>query len=120
MTAPTRPVLTAGQLAALELVAQGLTLDQTGARLGITHYAVKLRLHRAMARLGARNSTHAVFLACRAGILDGRPQHHGDHNGYEAHVRRGDQICQPCRDGERAYRAALKARQRGLSARLPP
>lgn len=112
MTAPARPVLTPGQLAALELVSEGMTLDQAGARLGITHYAVKLRLRRAMGQLGARNSTHAVLLACRAGYLDGRPQRHGDHNGYEDHRKRRDEICDACRAGEKAYRAALKARQR--------
>ncbi|MGW6703571.1 sigma factor-like helix-turn-helix DNA-binding protein [Streptomyces sp. NPDC054956] len=113
MTAPARPVvsLTPEQIAVLELVAQGYTLERAGKALGVSRNAVKLRLHRASAQLGAENSTHAVFLACLAGILDGRRQHHGDHNGYEAHIRRRDKICDPCRDGEKAYRAALKARQ---------
>lgn len=127
MTAPARPQLTPGQLAALKLVAEGLTLDQTGARLGITHYAVKLRLHRAMARLGARNSTHAVFLACRAGILDGRPQRHGDHAGYAAHKYRGEEpkdCPHGCWEGEQAYRAAQRrakrARERATGALSRP
>lgn len=111
MTAPARPVphLTAEQLAALDLVAQGYTLERAGQQLGVSRNAVKLRLHRAMGQLGAENSTHAVYLACRLGLLYGRPQRHGDHAGYEAHRKRGDHICRECRDGEKAYRAALKA-----------
>ena len=41
MSAPARPELTPGQLAALKLVAEGYTLDQTGARLGITGERVR-------------------------------------------------------------------------------
>lgn len=115
MTAPARPVLTQDQVAALELVAQGYTLERAGKQLGVTRNAVKLRLHRAMAQLGAENSTHAVFLACLAGILDGRPQRHGDHAGYEAHRRRGEnpKDCpHGCWAAEQAHKAALRARQK--------
>lgn len=114
MTAPARPVLalTPEQVAALELVAQGYTLERAGRQLGVSRNAVKLRLHRAMARLGAENSTHAVYLACLAGVLDGRPQRHGDHAGYEAHRKRGEEICQPCRDGEREHRRRYTGHQR--------
>jgi DNA-binding CsgD family transcriptional regulator len=59
-------------------------------------------------KLGARTNEHAVLLACQAGILDGRPRRHGDHAGYEAHRRRGEDICEACRVGERAHRAAMK------------
>jgi DNA-binding CsgD family transcriptional regulator len=60
-------------------------------------------------KLGARTNEHAVLLACQAGILDGRPRRHGDHAGYEAHRRRGETICDLCREGERAHRRAVAA-----------
>ncbi|MFD4912807.1 hypothetical protein ACFWNR_06245 [Streptomyces virginiae] len=72
-----------------------------------------------MEKLDAENAAHAVFLACRAGLLDGRPQRHGDHAGYAAHKYRGEdpKDCRHgCWEGEQAYRAAqraaLKARQK--------
>ncbi|MFF0277492.1 hypothetical protein [Streptomyces sp. NPDC004330] len=70
-------------------------------------WTVAERLRR---RLGARTNEQAVLLACQAGILDGRPRRHGDHAGYEAHRRRGEdpKLCEPCRLGERAHRAAMK------------
>lgn len=109
MTAPGRPVLTELERQTLELVAQGVTYLQIGRQRGTSEIAPRNQMGRVLRKLGAQTAAHAVFLACQAGLLDGRPQHHGDHNGYEAHVRRRDEICDPCRDGERAYRAALKA-----------
>lgn len=109
MTTITRSELTVLEQETLELVSAGLTFPQIGRRLGVTADAAELRMRRVMRKLGASSSAHAVLLACRAGLLDGRPQRHGDHPGYEAHIRRGDKICDPCRDGEKAYRAALKA-----------
>ena len=67
-------------------------------------WTVAERLRR---KLGATTNEHAVLLACRAGILDGRPQRHGDHAGYMAHIRRGEdpkQCEHGCWAGERDYR----------------
>lgn len=114
MTAPARP---GGQLSELEtrvlrLAATGRTIAAIARALNSTAPAVQDARHRALAKLGARNTANAVLLACHAGYIDGRRQRHGDHPGYEAHIRRGDEICQPCRDGEKAYRAGLReARQ---------
>lgn len=118
MTAPARPVLTDLEQETLELVAAGMTFPQIGRRVGTTKAAVRARMQRVMRKLGADSSPQAVYLACRAGILDGRPQRHGDHAGYEAHRKRGEdpkQCLHGCWAGEQAHKAALRARQK-LSA----
>ncbi|MFF4644928.1 response regulator transcription factor [Streptomyces sp. NPDC001389] len=97
------PQLTDRQLAVLELAADGLTYREIARRLGIGPAAVANRAEHATRNLGARTIAHAVLLACRAGLLDGRPQRHGDHAGYEAHRRRGEQPCDACREGEREH-----------------
>lgn len=119
MTASARPVLTERQAELLQLVADGLTYPEIAARwcvdLGtVRNYSARLRV-----RLGAHTIAQAVLIACRAGILDGRPQRHGDHAGYAAHKYRGEEpkdCPHGCWEGEQAYRtaqrAALKARQR--------
>jgi hypothetical protein len=55
------------------------------------------------------NITHAVLLACQAGLLDGKPRRHGDHAGFAAHQYRGEEPCEACWAGERAYRRDRKA-----------
>lgn len=111
MTAPARPVLTERELYVLLRSAAGDTYAVIAKDLQMHELAVGKIASRMFVKLGARNIANAVLLACRAGVIDGRRQSHGDHNGYEAHVRRRDEICDPCRDGEKAYRAALKAQK---------
>ena len=111
MTTITRSTLTPLEQETLELVADGLTFPQIGRRLNSTTSAAELRMQRVMRKLGAASSAQAVILACRAGILDGRPQRHGDHAGYEAHRRRGETPCEACRVGEREHRSRYKSRQ---------
>lgn len=98
--------LTEHQLRILRMVAAGRTHAQIAAELCLTPKGLTSGVNRVLAKLGASNAPHAVLLACRAGILDGRPQRHGDHAGYVAHVRRGEdpKDCPPCWAGERAYR----------------
>ena len=62
-------VLTAAQIAALELLASGYGGKQMAVRLGITESAVKARLSGARRKLEARTNTHAVAEALRAGLL---------------------------------------------------
>lgn len=118
MTAPRygQP-LTAREVEVLELASQGLSYGEAARQVQprVSENTAKAHMQHVLTKLGASSAAHAVLLACRAGLLDGRPQRHGDHNGYEAHVRRRDAICEPCRDGERAYRAALKA-AKGVAA----
>ncbi|MER6488768.1 LuxR C-terminal-related transcriptional regulator [Streptomyces virginiae] len=112
MATITRSELTALEQETLELVADGLTFEQIGRRLNITAHAAELRMSRAKQKLGGTTTPHAVILACRAGLLDGRPQRHGDHAGYEAHRRRGEEPCDACRVGEREHRSRYKSRTR--------
>lgn len=105
------PSLTERELLVLALVAQGFTHRQIGAQLVVTEKGVTPTVNRAIRKLGAINAPHAVFLACQYGLLDGRPQRHGDHAGFRAHERRGEDpwACTACAAGERAYRNARKA-----------
>jgi DNA-binding CsgD family transcriptional regulator len=49
--------------------AEGETAAQTGARLFLSSETVKSYRKRIIAKLGARNGTHAVALALRNGLL---------------------------------------------------
>ncbi|MER6778429.1 MULTISPECIES: helix-turn-helix transcriptional regulator [unclassified Streptomyces] len=117
MTAPARPVLTELEIEVLRLASEGLGYEEIAKRIYVIPRRATAIKTSALRKLGARNIANAVFLACRAGILDGRPQRHGDHAGYEAHRKRGEdpRLCASCSAGEREHKAALKARQK-LSA----
>lgn len=107
-----QPELTELEVEVLRLASEGLGYQEIAERIYvIPRRATEIKTG-ALRKLGARNIANGILLACRAGLLDGRPQRHGDHNGYEAHIRRGDrgdEICDACRAGEKAYRAGLKA-----------
>lgn len=117
MTAPDRPVRTelpAREAAVLERAAAGRTYAEIAREWGVAEITVHGAAHRLLRRLGAVNMPNAILLACQAGLLDGQPQRHGDHAGYEAHRKRGEdpkQCPHGCWPGERAYRAALKTRK---------
>ena len=49
--------------------ANGETAAQTGARLYLSPETVKSYRKRVIAKLGARNGTHAVAVALRSGVL---------------------------------------------------
>lgn len=49
--------------------AEGETAAQTGARLYLSLETVKSYRKRAIAKLGARNGTHAVTIAMRSGVI---------------------------------------------------
>ena len=57
------------EAAVLEGAAAGETAAQTGARLYLSPETVKSYRKRIIAKLGARNGTHAVALALRSGLL---------------------------------------------------
>jgi DNA-binding CsgD family transcriptional regulator len=61
--------ISAGELAALRLVASGYSSRQIGARLGTTEQGIHLRLTRAARSLGARSRTHAVAIALARGLI---------------------------------------------------
>lgn len=112
---PSSRPITPRQLEVLTLAAAGHTHKQIAAHLGIDFKSVGTLNKEIFRKLGARSMPQAVLLACRAGLLDGRPQRHGDHAGFTAHVRRGEDPwgCQQgCPEGERAYRAERRNTRR--------
>jgi DNA-binding CsgD family transcriptional regulator len=116
-TTPTRasgplPALTDIEHTVLEGRANGLTYTELADRESYAYISIKKAAARALTKLGARDMAHAILIACHAGILDGRPQRHGDHAAFAAHQRRGEDpwaCTQGCPEGERAYRRDLKA-----------
>ncbi|MFJ4887723.1 LuxR C-terminal-related transcriptional regulator [Streptomyces sp. NPDC088731] len=108
--------LTDHELQVLELVAHGHTHEDIARQLVITRKGITPTVNRAIRKLGATNAPHAVLLACRAGLLDGKPRRHGDHAGYAAHTYRGEEPCEACWDGERAYRAERRAIRKAAKA----
>lgn len=117
MTAPaTVPVLTARETEVLRRVAAGDTYVHIARDWIVQPVTVRTVGLHIIRKLGARTITHAVFLACRAGLLDGRAQRHGDHAGYARHVYAGEEPCEACREGERAYRQAYRAGRRARPA----
>jgi DNA-binding CsgD family transcriptional regulator len=123
VTAPARPQLTARQARALLLVSEGYDQKAVGRELGVSRRGAGILVERAAQKLGAASIPHAVRLACLAGIIDGRPQRHGDHAGYAAHVRRGEdpKACPiGCWEGELAYRADRRQAKRGQEAASAP
>jgi DNA-binding CsgD family transcriptional regulator len=61
--------LTERETEILAAAAEGETAAQTGARLYLSSETVKGYRKRIIAKLGARNGTHAVVLAIRRGLL---------------------------------------------------
>ncbi|MDT0608818.1 LuxR C-terminal-related transcriptional regulator [Streptomyces lancefieldiae] len=115
MTRALRPTwkLTDLEVAVLKHAADGQTTEATARALGKTVPAVQDTRHRLMGKLGATSLVNAVHLAYQAGIL--RRERHGDHAGFTAHVRRGEDpwaCTQGCPEGERAYRAERRQRRR--------
>jgi DNA-binding NarL/FixJ family response regulator len=65
--------LTPRELGVLELVAEGYTDREIAASLHIGDQTVKSHLRRAMAKLQARNRTHAVIVALRLRFIQLHP-----------------------------------------------
>ena len=61
--------LTARERDVLELLARGLRQEQIAGHLGIGSETVRSHVHNAAARLGAANSTQAVAIAIRRGLI---------------------------------------------------
>lgn len=62
--------LSSRELAVLRCAAEGLGRAETAAALFISPGTTATHLSRAYVKLGARNRTHAVALAMRAGLLE--------------------------------------------------
>jgi hypothetical protein len=81
------------------------------ARMHYTYRSAKDVGSRVIEKLGAKDMTHAVFIAVQLGLLDPR-RRHGDHAGFAAHRYRGEEPCEACWEGERAYRRERRAARR--------
>jgi DNA-binding CsgD family transcriptional regulator len=92
----------------LTRVANGESYPQLARDWVVEQITVRTTGVRVMRKLGANTITHAVFLAVQTGLLDPR-RRHGDHPGFVAHQRRGEDPCEACWDGERAYRRERRA-----------
>lgn len=108
--------ITNRQAQVLRLASLGYSYFQISRALGITEKTVSAFMTQIFRRLGAQNLPHAVLLGCHAGVLDGRPQRHGDHAGFAAHRYRGEEPCEACWEGERAYRRERRAARQGNAA----
>lgn len=62
--------LTEAHLAVIRLAVDGHTSRNIARRLGLTETAVNVRLSTAARSLGARNRTHLIVLAHRAGHIN--------------------------------------------------
>jgi DNA-binding CsgD family transcriptional regulator len=91
------------QLEVLTRIANGQSWEQIARAMDLSIGGVGSHNKQILKKLGASSAAHAVFLACRAGILDPR-RRHGDHAGFAAHRYYGEDPCEACWDGEREYR----------------
>jgi DNA-binding CsgD family transcriptional regulator len=102
----------------LTRVAEGETYRQIARDWVVAEITVRTTGFRVMRKLGASTIANAVFLACREGVLDPK-RRHGDHAGFIAHQRRGEDpwACElGCPEGERAYRRERRAARRSAEA----
>ena len=73
-TRPTSTLdLSDSELAALSLMAEGHTYETAAKRMHASRETLKQYLQRAMRKLGANNTTHAVAIAYRHGQLRAKP-----------------------------------------------
>lgn len=107
----TGPLLTANELAVLRGASEGDTYAVIAARLGLAEKSVSKIAFRLARKLGARNITHAVWLACQTDVLEPK-RRHGDHAGYLQHRRRGEDACDACKAANGRYSGARKAQRR--------
>ncbi|MGW0626462.1 LuxR C-terminal-related transcriptional regulator [Streptomyces sp. NPDC002758] len=108
--------LTDHELRILRLVSLGQTHQEIADHLVMTRKGLTATVNRTIHKLGARNAPHAVHLAYQAGIL--RRERHGDHPGFIAHQRRGEDpwACDKgCPEGERAYRTEQRRKRQAAS-----
>lgn len=80
--------LTERETEILAAAAEGETAAQTGERLFLSSETVKGYRKRIIAKLGARNGTHAVVLAIRRGLLPLVPSNGAEPVSVRAQARR--------------------------------
>lgn len=103
-----RPDLTDRDMEFLGRLAQGQTAQEIAREWFYAESSVRTLAERLRKKLGAKTNEQAVYLACQVGVLEPR-RRHGDHAGFAAHRYYGEEPCEACREGERAYRRARRA-----------
>lgn len=73
--------LTEHQLRLLTLAASGMTHPEIAQVFGIDHKSVRYQLRRVRLKLGAKNTTHAVYIAFLRQITPGRGRQSDAHRG---------------------------------------
>ena len=97
-----RPAVNDREVEFLERLGRGETTHDIANAWHMEMTSIWTVAERLRKKLHAKTNEHLVLLACRAGIIDGKPQRHGDHAGYAAHLYRGEGPCDLCKTGERA------------------
>jgi DNA-binding CsgD family transcriptional regulator len=104
----------------LERLAGGQTVQEIARAWHYEESGARSIGERLRKKLGAKTNTQAVFVAVQMRILD-PTRRHGDHAGFAAHRYRGEEPCEACREGERAYRRGLRAaRKTGSRINIRP
>ena len=89
-------------------LANGRTPVEAAVLMHLTKHQLDQAVTDTLTALRARTLPHAVNRAWEVGWL--RRERHGDHAGFNAHQRRGEDPCDDCKAGEREYRASRRAR----------
>lgn len=102
------PSLSDVETRVLEGRANGLTNMAIASRTKYSYRGIEDAAMRVLRKLGARDMAHAVYIAVQLKILDPN-RRHGDHAGFAAHRYHGEEPCEECWEGERAYRRDRRA-----------
>jgi DNA-binding CsgD family transcriptional regulator len=85
------PAYTPRELSILRWLAEGHECKEIAANLGLAEGYVRQQVHFILRKLGARNRTHAVVLAIRAGLIElegSTPAEKPNWWGEKAHAKR--------------------------------
>lgn len=102
------PSLEAREVEFLDRMGHGQTIEQIAVSWRMRPSGARSFAERLRKKLGAKTNTHAVFIAVQLKILD-PTRRHGDHAGFAAHRYYGEEPCEECWEGERAYRRERRA-----------
>lgn len=109
-TSATAPVLTPLQQQILQQLIEGHDQEAIAYIVQRSPANVCKQLQKMKEAFGAFSNAQLVHLAYQRHVLEAPPkQRHGDHAGFAAHQRRGEEPCQACRAGESVYRAERHA-----------
>lgn len=109
------PSLAPREVEFLQRLARGETIQQIARAWHYEESGARSIGDRLRKKLGAKTNTHAVFIAVQLRILD-PTRRHADHAGFMAHRRAGEEPCEACWEGERAYRRERRQARKSNAA----